>query len=224
MKKLAHTLAFGALLSLSSAHSAVYTVSNFVDAGLTGTDTLFQNAGLDASAALLDGGIVSLGYFGVGVVPSSSLGDIAATIASFTSVASGLTGGNSAQLAGAPIAAGYVDEAGVSTASIITGSNALIGRALYAFVGNAPTLAASTAFGLTQVGTIADDLPNEITYLASPAGSVPLIGQINVDAFTGDPVGFGTATFDTFQLAAVPEPSTLLLSAFGALALLRRKR
>lgn len=223
MNKLTASIFSVVLLSGSMAHSAIYTVTNLIDGGVTGVDTLFQNAGADASASLLDGGIIALGYFGAGVIPSSSLGDISSTIRSFTLVASALTGGTSAQLGG-DLPAGYVDQEGVSSQTLIIGNDPLIGRALYVFAGNAATLEASSAFGLVQVATIASDEPLEQTYLASVAGTSPLIGQINPDAFTGDPLGFGTASFDTFQLTAVPEPSALLLSAFGALALLRRKR
>jgi hypothetical protein len=213
-------------ISLTSANGAVYIVSNLITGGGS-SDTLFQSSGA-VNAPLMNGGVVTLGYFSSNAyVPSSDTAVIATTIADFTIVASALTGSFSNQL-GEAGTAGYVDAAPVDTASILTG-DPLIGRTLYAFVGNAATLAASTAFALKAVGTIADDSASENSYLASPSGGVtPVIGTINVNAFTGNPfpnAGAGITTFDTLQLVdAVPEPSVLLLSAFGVLALLRRKR
>ncbi|MDP4719699.1 MAG: PEP-CTERM sorting domain-containing protein [Akkermansiaceae bacterium] len=219
-------IALAALGALSlQVNAANYAVSNLVN-GAGSTDTLFQEAGA-VNAALLDGGIVSLGYFGSNsYVPSADLANISTTISDFTSVTSGLTGGFLTQLTTAGTA-GYVDEALFDGPSILTG-NPLIGRTVYMFVGDAATLAASNAFALVAVGTILDESSTpENQFSANPTGTTPLIGQINAGAFTGDPVpgaAAGVTTFDTLQLAAVPEPSALLLSAFGALALLRRKR
>lgn len=217
------------ILSVSAALAANANAANFFVSNLiTGTgssDTLFQNAG-GLNAALLDGGVVSLGYFGSNTfVPSSNIADVRATINEFIPQAFGLTGSNLFQVGDAEGGPGYVDVGPpVDGAPVLTG-NPLIGRLVYAFVGNAATLEESTAFGLFSVGTIRDESATEDTFLASPTGAAPILGQINVAAFTGQTSPtFGSSTFDTLQLEAVPEPSALLLSAFGALALLRRKR
>ena len=227
-----------ATLTLNCVNAASFYVSNLVDGS---TDILFQQAGA-SNAALLDGGVVTLGYFANGYTPSSSLGSIATTIADFTIIgnpsgpattggafASALTNTTSAQLGGSETSPGYVDAAAVTTISPITVGNALIGRTLYMFVGNSTTLNASTAFALQAVGVIADDVPNANDYFARPnSGVSAVIGQFNTNAYTGNPfpVGLGgsSRSFDTFQLQAIPEPSSLLLVSIGVLALLRRRR
>ncbi len=200
----------------TNANAAIYVVSNVISG--TGTaDALYQNA----NNTLLTGGVVALGYFGSNsYVPSSSLTDIALTIANFTTVASAIAGTNSTSLEGS--FAGYVEGAPVDTPDI-TGSNPLLGRALYVFVGNGATLATSTAWALKQVATIQDDVTPEVTYLANPKdGAAPVIGSIGTH--TGNAGGQGSSTYTTLKLAAIPEPSAMLLGAVGALGLLRRRR
>lgn len=209
--KLSLTLISVALLSQASA--ATYLVSNVV-LGDGSADALYQ----DVDDSLLNGSIVALGYF-TGGTPSSSLNDIATTISSFTLQASALTGSNSDSLGGS--FAGYVEAALVSGASI-TGSNALLGQSMYVFVGNAATLEASTAWALASIGTIQDDVPVEQQYTANPFGVTPLIGSVG--SYTGNASGFGTSTYNTLKLAAVPEPSAALLGAIGAVLLVVRRR
>lgn len=208
---------FLALLgAAANAKAAVYVVSNVISGSGT-ADALYQNT----NNTLLSGGVVAMGYFGSNAyVPSSSLTDIAVTIANFTIVASGIAGSNSATLEGS--FAGYVESPGVDTPDI-TGANPLIGRALYVFVGNGPTLATSTAWALKQVAVIQDDVTPEVTYLANPkGGAAPVIGTIG--SFTGNASGIGQSTYTTLKLVAIPEPSVALLGALGALGLLRRRR
>lgn len=221
--KIKYVLPFVVSALCIQVNAANYSVSNLI-AGSGPSDTLFQSSGA-INAPLLDGGIVALGYFPTNAyIPSGDIANIATTISDFTIVDFGLTGSFSAQL-GAAGTAGYVDKATLDGSPIV-GADPLIGRALYAFVGNSATLGGSSSFALKQVSTLADDTAAENDYTASPTGGVaPVIGQINTGGFTGNPVGFGSSTFNTLQLAdPVPEPSTLLLSAFGVLGLLRRKR
>jgi hypothetical protein len=214
------------VLSLTSAKAATFYVSNLVDLN---TDVLFQETGA-TNAPLLNGGIVAIGYFSSNAyVPSSSLAVIGTTISDFTIVTSALTGSASAQLSVAG-QAGYVDAAGFSVGTI-TNVSPLFGRTIYVFVGNQSTLGASTAFALQAVGVIADDTPvpggNEYFTRPSSTIPVPVIGQINTNAYTGEPFpsgGAGVQSFDTLQLIAIPEPSTLLLASLGVLGLLRRRR
>ena len=225
MKKITGYLFVAQILLAHSSFAATFVPSNLITGGGS-SDVLFQSVGA-SDASLLSGGIVTLGYFSSNsYVPSSYFGLINTTIADFTIEASALTGSDSVQLGG-PGAAGYVDGTSVAGPFIGT-SDSRVGRTLYVFVGDAASLAASTAFALKEVGTIQDDTSAPNTYIASPAGgAAPVIGTINTDAFTGNPLpaaGVGTTTFDTLQLEAVPEPSTLLLSMIGFAALLRRKR
>lgn len=212
--KLKSTLALVTVAFLSQANAAQYLVSNVVN-GIGSTDALYQNV----DNSLLSGGIVALGYFASGT-PSSSLDDIAITISSFTLQASALAGSNSDSLGGS--FAGFV-EANLVDGADITAGNSLLGKSVYIFVGNASTLAGSTAWALAPVGTIVDDVPVENQYTAQPFGVTPLIGSVG--SFTGNAGGQGSSTFTTLKLAqAIPEPSAALLGAIGAMALLRRRR
>ena len=211
--------------AITCSNAANYVVSNLATGSGT-SDTLFQSSGA-VNAPLLNGGIVSIGYFSSNAyIPSSDLSMIGTTIGAFTIVDFALTGSFSNQL-DVSGAAGYVDKALFDGTLILTG-NPLIGRTVYLFAGNGATLAASNAFALQSVGVIVDEESGESQFSTNPTGQpTPVIGQINVGAFSGNPfptAGAGTTTFNTLQLTAIPEPSTLLLSALGVLALLRRKR
>lgn len=204
--KLAIASAMMALTVASQA--ATYTVSNVGD-GMT--DVLFQNG-----ASLLDGGIVSLGYFPSGYTFTTA----AAAVTNFTSLTSALAGSFSDTF-GASLP-GYVEAATFQGTTIATG-NALAGRALYVFAGNAATLAGSTGFGLQQVASIALDEPLEQAYTANLVGApAPIFGTVG--SYTGDAGGQGSSTYTTLNVAAIPETSTALLGAIGALGLLRRRR
>jgi hypothetical protein len=216
--KLKLAFIIGSLAMASNSNAAIYLVSNVVS-GYGYSDGLYQNT----DNTLLDGGIVAFGVFsGTGF---DAL-DIDASIANFTILASALAGSSSATLEGS--FAGYV-ETEVDTANV-TAPNALIGQTLYVFVGNASTLAASTAFGLFSAGLIQDDDPNEQTYLANPFSSLSpntlLLGEVG--SFTGN---IGTAlnpdsdTYSTLKLTApIPEPSAAILGGLGALAACVRRR
>jgi hypothetical protein len=204
-------LAFASvLMALTvSSQAATYIVSNVGDGVI---DVLFQAA----DNSLLDGGIVAIGYFQTGYSFTTSTD----ATTNFTALAFALSGSPSATLSGS--FKGYVEGSMVQGASILSG-NALLGVPLYVFVGNSSTLAASTAFGLQQVSTFANDAPFEQSYTANLIGApAPVFGTVG--SYTGDAAGLGSNTYATLQLAAVPEPSTALLGTIGALALLRRRR
>ena len=185
-----------------SSQAATYIVSNLGD-GLT--EVLFQAA----DNSLLDGGIVTIGYFQTGYLFTTTT----SAVTNFTTLASALSG--------SPFK-GYVDGASVPGLNITAG-NPLLGVPLYVFVGNSSTLAASTAFALQQVNAFKDDVPFIQEYTANLAGAPPPVFG-TVGSYTGDAAGEGISTHATLKLAAVPEPSTALLGAIGALALLRRRR
>ena len=199
--------------TLSHANAANYAINNVVTGDIS--DVLFA----DFDGSPLNGGIVALGYFET-TAPSSSLVDIQTNISNFTLITSALTGSFSVDLAGS--FDGYV-QADTFAGAQITGANSLIGKPMYLFAGNASTLSTSTAWALSAVKTIADDVPFTELYAANPDGS-SILGNIGTfDTFTGD-VGLGAGTYTTLRLAQVPEPSTALLGVIGAIALLRRRR
>lgn len=207
-----------ALLAMgSNVNAANYLVSN-VGTGYGYSDALFQNV----DDSLLSGGIVALGYFAT-VAPSSELSQIGSTISNFTITASALAGSYSASLGGN--FAGYVEAPLVNGAPLISpADDAFIGLDLYVFAGNAATLETSTSWALVRISTLTEDLPLENTYQAQPFGFTPLIGSIGtfdgISPISGDP-----ETYSTLQLAAVPEPSAVMLGALAAsLGLLRRRR
>ncbi len=201
----------------SSANAATLAVSN-VSTGLGDADALYENV----DGTLVDGGIVAMGYFG-SINPSGDIADIVATLADFTSLATGVIGGSSASLEGNY--PGFVEAANTDLGDLLAG-DPLIGKKLYAFVGNLSTLASSTAYALYLVDTFVEEQSGfGLTYLAQPYGITPLIGSID-SIIINSPLAAGSGgaleTYSTLKL--VPEPSSALLGAVGALALLRRRR
>jgi hypothetical protein len=213
--KLAYII--GAFVMASNANAAIYAVQN-LSSGYAYSDGLFQNA----DNSLLDGGIVAMGTFtGTGF----QVNDIATTISNFQLLASALAGSNSTTLGGS--FPGYVETS--FDTSNVEGANTLIGQDLYVFVGNASTLAASTAFGLFKTATIQSDFPNEQTYLANPFSAINA-GELlmgGAGTFTGNASGLEApnAVYTTLKLAApIPEPSAAILGGLGALAACVRRR
>ena len=200
-------------LCVTSVNAATVIVTN-VQSG-TG-DTIYTNA----NGTLLDGGIVTIGHFSESFDVTANLGNIPTLVADFTVLTSALAGSASASLLGS--FPGFVEQSATTDLGAITDPNALIGRGLYSFIGSAGTLATSLEVGLLFLQNIVDDNPVSNDYNSNPNGLTPLIGSTG--SYTGNASGLGNATHATVQLAAVPEPSTLLLSALGVLALLRRKR
>ena len=204
--------------SQQTSNAATAVVLNVVD-GVN--DTLYQNS----NGTLSSGGIVTIGYFTDGFDVGGNLNNYSLLISNFTPgiITSQLTGTFSASLGGS--FAGYVEQTTPTAfggGAITAPNDSLIGRPLYSFVGNQATLGASNELLLAFVQNIQDDVPTPNAYTSIPQNATPLIGSVGT--FVGDPSGNGSGTFRTFQFAAIPEPSTLLLSALGILALLRRKR
>jgi hypothetical protein len=217
--KLKKTLIVASALVAGALTSNAATYSLFNVAGGPGTDTLWANQ----DGSLMNGtGFVTMGYFATNPLTTDidTIAELVALKSTFTSVQTATPG-----LSAAFIGAGYLAEDSASSATTITGSNALIGRKLYAIASNASSLAAATAldaFSLFEVATIGDDSPIEQAYVASPSGVTPIIGELDSGDF-GD-LGLGEGTYTTLKLVGVPEPSAALLGAFGVLGLLRRRR
>ena len=198
----------------SSANAAVVAVDN-VSNGLGDSAALYENV----DGTLVDGGIVAMGYFGSNN-PSGDIADITATLADFTVLATGVIGSPSFSLEGSY--PGFVEAAAQDVGDLGTLNNPLIGKKLYAFVGNLSTLASSTAYALYLVDTFSE---SQFTYLAQPFGITPLIGSVDtITTLSPAIVGGASETYTTLKLVPVPEPSAALLGAVGALGLLRRRR
>ena len=205
----------------SSANAAILVVSN-VTTGYAYSDVLYENV----DDSLVDGGIVAMGYFGSNN-PSGDIEVISATIADFTILATGEIGGYSESLgANYP---GYVEAANTDLNYLYAG-NPLIGKKLYAFVGNQSSLSLSTGVALYYVDTFFEEeslMP--MTYLSQPFSPASLgLGELiigTVDSITiNNPITGSPETYTTIKLAAVPETSVPLLVSIGALGLLRRRR
>lgn len=223
IKLIAHSF-IGSLFCLASSNAATVIITNAND-GLT--DTLYA----DADNNPLSTGIVSAGYFASTVTPADidTIPELFAALGGFTTITSIAFGSFSDTLGG--VFAGYADQfvagppSDATDIGSILGTNPLFGRAIYTIVTDASSLGAATAtsgFALFQSGVLSGDDPNVVEISVNPPTSGAIIGDS--DSLTGDLAGQGVGNFSTLKLSAVPEPSTLLLSAFGVLGLLRRKR
>lgn len=202
-------------LSALSAEGAIYTFNNVI---LGPGDTLYA----DSSDNLLSGSIIAVGAFNSGFDEAAHLTNLSQLLANFQILATVTAGSTSVTLDPTLLTSfpGYTEYDPIDTADI-TGSDPLIGEPLYVFFGNQATLAGSTEHGLFMVATIEEDAPTEQEYVIKPEGVTPLIG--NFGSFVGD-AGGGTGTYITLQTELIPEPSSALLAACGALTLLRRRR
>jgi hypothetical protein len=217
--KLTHTLfVAGALLAGSLASkAATVTIANVQ--GGAGTDTLWANT----DGSLMTTGKIFAGYFGPTVTEDQidTIEELFSKLGNFTVLASATPGSSTAFAA-----PGYVAEDPSTSFSPAS----LVGRTLYAIATNASSLSAATlssAYSMFAFSTLIADELNENDYLANPSGLTPIIGSL--DSFTGDPGGaateaFGSGNYTTLKMVAVPEPSSMLLGAIGALGLLRRRR
>lgn len=228
LSAIATSLLLGSALS---SNAAIFAIGNVVDFA---TDTLYATE----NNTPMSSGVVTIGYFGSTIVDTDidTVEELVPLLSSF-SIQSAFSPGSVMGTFGIGIA-GYADNAdtAASIGQINLSSNAsLLGRAVYSIVTDASSLATATAtsgFALVRIGTIGNDEGGELTYGSNPAGITPLIGTndtltidlgIDFDGPGGaDPLP--SSTYNTLKLSAVPEPSVALLGAFGAVALLRRKR
>lgn len=102
-----------------------------------------------------------------------------------------------------------------------------LNKTLFTFITDGASLGDTSEYALYRHDglTISADPENPppITYQADLVNGTLLIGTLSNDDFVLDVTDVGVTTFtQTIQL--VPEPSALLLSVFGCVALLRRKR
>ena len=205
-----------------TSHGAQMIISN-VNGG-PGVDTLYASN----NNALMNGGVVAMGYFPAGILDANvdTIPELQSNLGSFTMVTSVAPGSSSVSLTGS--FPGYAEQTDYTSVSggLITPSNnsALLGRTIYEIVSNASswaTVAGGTQYSLLKIGTFLDDGAFENQYGGDPANKTILIGTTG--SFTGD-AGAGQGTYTTLKMGIVPEASTTLLGALGALVLLRRRR
>lgn len=218
-------LVLGAIASLlvGGAQAATVAMTN------TGTD-VGSSLGIAYSGTsnAASGGIVSAGYFltlsdsqVATLAASPTVANIAILVADFQSV---LT-----TTLGSLVAGSSLYNASSDTISLPNATKS--GAGLYTFIGNSGTLLGSNQFILWDHPAIIDAVDS----VAQPDSNSLLLAQEGSPLISG---GNTTITVDlssaggpsNFQLNAVqflnpiPEPSTALLGAIGALGLLRRRR
>jgi hypothetical protein len=106
------------------------------------------------------------------------------------------------------------------------------GQTVVALIGNNTTIANSTAIAAFTFGGVTYQAPDPVTFarvqsFQLTSSSTPLIGTVTpmANTTTAQPNSATTNPFvNGVQLVAIPETSTSLLGAIGALALLRRRR
>lgn len=176
------------------------------------------------------GGIVSMGYFNnysaseiATLAATPTLANILALAADFVSVVNTTIDGNEA-------GTGIYNASSAANITLPAGRN---NESFYTFIGNAGSLIGSTSFLLWDhtdtIGPVdTPTTPDSNNLILGTEGSALISGgaasvTISVDNLGGQPGE--TATFTGIRLFnAIPEPSTALLGAIGALGLLRRRR
>lgn len=188
-------------------NAATVTITNFD--GVSATP--FFNPILTASGSLLTSGIVVIGTY-------------TSTPTSFVDV----LGGNFVQAGNSSVTVTNGFFQGNITTPTLTNGDSFVGNSVYVVIGNGTTLANSTELLAWQALAnpagnvfVADDPtggPNSVA-IRNSTGEARVGNEVNFDFGAGGP-GIQPA----LQLVAVPEPSSLILSVIGVLALLRRKR
>lgn len=211
------------LAGMASLNAATVSLSNLGSNPFMSLAIAYN--GTDTAAS---GGIASAGYFmtlsDVDVVAlSGDLNNIPTLIADFQVVT--FTTLDSA-FGGAILGSGLFD----LNDTVSLPNATLAGKGLYSFLGNASTLAASDQFLLwdnTDVIDAEDSVTRpDANSLQMATEGIPLIAGANTNV-TIDFTNIGgpsDSSVPAIQLAVIPEPSALLLSALGTLFLLRRKR
>lgn len=208
------TIAVGLIITGGILQAATVSIANFQSAS---DITAIANP----NSTPASGGIVSAGYF-AGFTDDEVFtmamdpGNILTLASSFTSIGSTTLDSQS------PNSGLY--NANFESVNLMNGTNS--GKKLYSFLGNASTLTGSTQFILWAHTDIIDAEDSA----TSPDSNSLLLGIEGAARFSGGTTtttidfGSGSTPVNAIRLAAIPEPSTLLLSALGVLALLRRKR
>jgi hypothetical protein len=214
-------------ITVLSGQAASVSLTNIGSGGLAEI-TAITYAGSSTPAS---GGIAAAGYFltlsdAQVFALASDIGNIAALIADFQVVAS--TTLDSAF-------GGLVPNTGLfslDAPSVSLPNATLSGKSLYSFLGDQATLGVSNQYLLwdhTDVIDVQDTItnPDSNSLVLGREGSALISGGLTTAIVNLSGVdGPSSQSVGAIRLAAVaiPEPSALLLTALGALALLRRKR
>lgn len=211
-------------LATASGYSAVYNVT---------TGTLATSSGIaptgrisDPTAAPISGaftGLQSAGVVAFGIFTSTDAELMAAT--SLTSLVNAFSIFGSPGTFNAAGPTGQLGLFGRNTSTTVAGS-AFDGKSIYAFAGNGTTFANSTELAIiksqTMFAAAQDQIPTAATVTLTMATTSLIWGVKleNLKTTTAD-----VSVTPAWGMAmAVPETSTALLGALGALGLLRRRR
>jgi|LakMenE18May11ns_1017448.scaffolds.fasta_scaffold9882940_1 hypothetical protein len=224
MKLKTITIIMSALLaSVSFSNAAQFFITNV---GNGPGDTLYA----DKNNTPLAVGFTAIGYFTAPVLQTSI--DTISGLQSQLLLGTFTTVTSTSDFTAGGLGDGYVDtSATVVDLGSITGANALLGRTIYLITTNQSSLTNfangsgdNNQVALVNFGTILDDVPDVQQYTGNPAApATVVIGSIGTyEETSGGYLGDGT--YNTLKLSAIPEPTTALLGAIGAMALLRRRR
>lgn len=203
-----------------AAHSATINVGNL--AAAPNQSRIF----FDASGDSLGTGFVAVGYF-----QTLTSGQFATTTSAQFASDFSILGSASNSLTYTGFGPENAIEGIVSlsaSASTPTG-NPFVGKTAYVLVGNGSSLATSTQLFIMATGISIPADPSTPITIDMSAGTTPGTVQMGVDNHNGAVfIGNNNAGSITngYRLATIfiPEPSTALLGAIGALGLLRRRR
>lgn len=210
MKPLFTTIALS-LCSCIASSAATITVTNFSDGVLT---PFLGHASLNT----LSSGIAVIGTF---PTEPTSVTDV---LGSF--VQAGDTSDPTTSQVGV-MTPGFFNGS-IQTGALIA-NDGLVGNQVYVVVGDGTTLANSTGLAVWKATSNGPSGTDNTFTADNPVGGPDTVTVL--DSKGSLIIGTRVAAFDAgqgdapaFQLAAIPEPSTVLLSALGVLALLRRRR
>lgn len=220
-------MAAGVILTLNAMAGTV-SIQSITD-GMGGTTTPGETMILSVGGSPLASGFAGGGYFSitdaeVNLAVSSS--NFALLAQSFVSIASDNFASGVNTVFGAGNIPGFYAANPVSYGA----PGSLLGKTLYTFIGDGASLLASGAFALYRhADTIDADLPFEDGNSLLLANGTLLVGTTGTGTYNSTGInpdsGSANQSVGTIRLVqAIPEPSTALLGAIGALGLLRRRR
>lgn len=218
----------GVIFISSLANGATVNISNVAG------DIVSSRIAVDSTNTVISSGFAAVGYFSTLSTTLDFEGASAATLATDFNILGSSTNDFQDTTFGDPIFGAFSLSATGATTTGGVGDD-FVGKLAYIVISNGATLATSTEAFIFATG---------VNFLSDP--STPVTIDLSVDPFTtdGNPstgtilLGSVDGTANVFLGATdlgaisngiktavlVPEPSSLLLSTIGALALLRRRR
>jgi hypothetical protein len=208
----------------SNASAAFIQSSSLFELDGTGSDTIILG-GVVPNNPLLTG-IASSGTFSItdaavdALITAGKYQDLVSAFASGTLIGSSDFTNDASDYFGLVVPGAYAFSSGINF-----NETTIIGQTLYTFMGDGGTLATSGSLGLYRhSNTLAADpvIPPESNYDLKLSGGTLLVGTAGSKVMTITDLAAGPLAYKTITL--IPEPSTALLGALGALGLLRRRR